>query len=56
MSPTQQSPRNRKPLSTRRERQPLVSVVIPCLNEAANIEECVAAARAALDGAAWRAR
>jgi glycosyltransferase involved in cell wall biosynthesis len=28
---------------------PLVSVVIPCLNEAENIEECVASARAALD-------
>jgi glycosyltransferase involved in cell wall biosynthesis len=28
---------------------PLVSVVIPCLNEAANIEQCVAAALAALD-------
>ncbi len=27
---------------------PLVSVVIPCLNEAANIEECVTAAREAL--------
>jgi glycosyltransferase involved in cell wall biosynthesis len=29
--------------------QPLVSVVIPCLNEAENIEECVRRARAALD-------
>ena len=28
---------------------PLVSVVIPCLNEAENIETCVAAARAALE-------
>ncbi len=28
---------------------PLVSVVIPCLNEAANIERCVTAARGALD-------
>ena len=28
---------------------PLVSVVIPCLNEAENIEHCVLAARAALD-------
>ena len=28
---------------------PLVSVVIPCLNEAQNIEHCVLAARAALD-------
>ncbi len=28
----------------------LVSVVIPCLNEAQNIEQCVRAARAALDG------
>lgn len=28
----------------------LVSVVIPCLNEAENIEQCVRAARAALDG------
>jgi glycosyltransferase involved in cell wall biosynthesis len=30
---------------------PLVSVVIPCLNEERNISQCVAAARAALDGA-----
>jgi glycosyltransferase involved in cell wall biosynthesis len=29
---------------------PLVSVVIPCLNEAENIEACVTAARAALEG------
>jgi hypothetical protein len=29
--------------------EPLVSVVIPCLNEAANIEECVRRARRALD-------
>ncbi len=29
--------------------RPVVSVVIPCLNEAENIEQCVAAARAALD-------
>jgi glycosyltransferase involved in cell wall biosynthesis len=28
----------------------VVSVVIPCLNEEGNIEQCVAAARAALDG------
>ncbi len=33
------------------ERQPLVSVVIPCLNEEENIEQCVAAAVAAMDGA-----
>ncbi len=31
---------------------PLVSVVIPCLNEAENIAECVRRARRALDGAA----
>jgi glycosyl transferase family 2 len=31
--------------------RPLVSVVIPCLNEAQNIERCVAAARAALEHA-----
>jgi glycosyltransferase involved in cell wall biosynthesis len=31
-------------------RVPLVSVVIPCLNEAENIESCVTAALAALDG------
>jgi glycosyltransferase involved in cell wall biosynthesis len=31
---------------------PLVSVVIPCLNEAENIEECVRRARKALDDAA----
>jgi hypothetical protein len=35
----------------RRETERLrVSVVIPCLNEAENIEQCIAAARAALDG------
>jgi glycosyltransferase involved in cell wall biosynthesis len=41
------------PLSTDAERHaPLVSVVIPCLNEAENIEVCVAAALGALrDGA-----
>jgi glycosyltransferase involved in cell wall biosynthesis len=33
------------------EHEPLVSVVIPCLNEASNIAECVAVARAALDSA-----
>jgi glycosyltransferase involved in cell wall biosynthesis len=32
----------------RQRHAPLVSVVIPCLNEAENIERCVAAARAAL--------
>ena len=31
------------------EQEPLVSVVIPCLNEAGNIEACVALARAGLD-------
>src|SRR6476661_7895060 len=30
-------------------RPPLVSVVIPCLNEAENIESCVMAARGALE-------
>jgi glycosyltransferase involved in cell wall biosynthesis len=41
------------PLVTADERlpPPLVSVVIPCLNEAQNIEQCVASARAALAGA-----
>jgi glycosyltransferase involved in cell wall biosynthesis len=33
------------------ERQPLVSVVIPCLDEEENIEQCVAAATAAMLGA-----
>ena len=33
------------------ERAPLVSVVIPCLNEEANIERCVLAAIAAMEGA-----
>jgi len=33
------------------ERQPLVSVVIPCLNEAENIRECVTRARAVLEEA-----
>jgi glycosyltransferase involved in cell wall biosynthesis len=31
-----------------------VTVVIPCLNEAASIERCVAQAREAIDGAGWR--
>jgi glycosyltransferase involved in cell wall biosynthesis len=31
-----------------------VSVVIPCLNEAASIERCVARARKALEGQGWR--
>src|SRR5579859_325139 len=41
----------RRPLApdAREQRTPLVSVVIPCLNEAENIVECVTAARQALD-------
>src|SRR3989475_4213670 len=41
----------RRPLSpdARELHTPLVSVVIPCLNEAENIEACVTAARRALD-------
>jgi glycosyltransferase involved in cell wall biosynthesis len=35
--------------ATRDELLPLVSVVIPCLNEAENIEECVTRARAVLE-------
>jgi glycosyltransferase involved in cell wall biosynthesis len=31
-----------------------VSIVIPCLNEAASIERCVARARAALEGQEWK--
>ncbi len=40
MSPTQAT---QLPSTSRRdiEHQPLVSVVIPCLNEAENIEDCV---------------
>jgi glycosyltransferase involved in cell wall biosynthesis len=37
------------PAGTALAARPLVSVVIPCLNEAQNIEQCVAAARAALE-------
>ncbi len=33
------------------ERSPAVSVIMPCLNEAATVARCVAKARAALDGA-----
>ena len=36
------------------EQEPLVSVVIPCLNEAGNIEACVAMARAGLDAGGIR--
>jgi hypothetical protein len=37
------------------ETQPVkVSVVIPCLNEAASIQRCVANARAAFEGHSWR--
>ncbi|HEY8584391.1 MAG TPA: glycosyltransferase family 2 protein [Capillimicrobium sp.] len=39
------------PAGTDEIQTPLVSVVIPCLNEAENIEECVRRARAAMDGA-----
>src|SRR6476646_5546348 len=41
----------RRPLASRPREllTPLVSVVIPCLNEAENIEECVTAACTALD-------
>jgi glycosyltransferase involved in cell wall biosynthesis len=38
------------PVDVADQRAPLVSVVIPCLNEAANIERCVAAALEALRG------
>jgi glycosyltransferase involved in cell wall biosynthesis len=53
MSPVQAT---QHPSTSRREaeQEPLVSVVIPCLNEAANIEKCVAVARAALDSAGLR--
>ena len=44
------------PRSRRLWRLPRVSVVIPCLNEAENIDPCVAAARAAFDGNGIRAR
>lgn len=40
------------PEDTNASATPLVSVVIPCLNEAENIEVCVQAARAAIDGMA----
>jgi glycosyltransferase involved in cell wall biosynthesis len=40
-----------EPSATTSEPHPKVSVVIPCLNEATNIEECVTRARAALTGA-----
>ena len=36
------------------EQEPLVSVVIPCLNEAGNIEACVTMARAGLDAGGIR--
>src|SRR5437764_13795542 len=42
------------PVEAERAEVPLVSVVIPCLNEAENIERCVLAAReavATIDGA-----
>ncbi len=53
MSSTQAT---QQPTTSRRdvEQEPLVSVVIPCLNEAANIEKCVGIALAALEGAGLR--
>ncbi len=53
MSSTQAT---QQPTTSRRdvEQEPLVSVVIPCLNEAANIEKCVGVALAALDSAGLR--
>jgi glycosyltransferase involved in cell wall biosynthesis len=48
MSTVQQTAASPHPRSPERGR---VSVVIPCLNEAENIERCVAAARDALEGA-----
>jgi glycosyltransferase involved in cell wall biosynthesis len=39
------------PLEDRSEPACLVSVVIPCLNEAQSIEQCIATARAAMDAA-----
>jgi glycosyltransferase involved in cell wall biosynthesis len=46
LAPTSAPP----PLDSKDSDQLLVSVVIPCLNEAENIEACVKAARAAIDG------
>jgi glycosyltransferase involved in cell wall biosynthesis len=37
-----------------KEDRPLVSIVIPCLNEAASIERCVREARAVVDGNGFR--
>ncbi len=53
MSSTQAT---QQPTTSRRdvEQEPLVSVVIPCLNEADNIEKCVGIALAALEGAGLR--
>ncbi len=53
MSPTQAT---QQPITSRRdvEHEPLVSVVIPCLNEAANIEKCVGVSLAALGSAGLR--
>jgi glycosyltransferase involved in cell wall biosynthesis len=47
MSTVEQTPS--QPAESGAEPTPRVSVVIPCLNEAQNIEECVTRARAALD-------
>src|SRR5256885_16957786 len=47
MSTVQQRP-EAPPRRGRFERAPLVSVVIPCLNEASNIEACVRRAQGAL--------
>src|SRR2546423_8588934 len=47
MSTVQQRP-EAPPHRGRFERAPLVSVVIPCLNEASNIEACVRRAQGAL--------
>src|SRR5437588_3542858 len=43
--------RSRRPADTREDRRPLVSVVIPCLNEAESIERVVGLARQTLDDA-----
>ena len=44
-----EQPTSGRPALAARDTEPLVSVVIPCLNEAENIEQCVRSARAAMD-------
>src|SRR5215210_2210352 len=54
VSTTVEAPRGEGVAAPETRRTPSVSVVIPCLDEAQSIQECVSRARRALDGSGFR--